>query len=178
MDHATLLNIHVVAGALGLVLGPPAMWLDTRSLRAGRGPAGGVSAAYPWTVLVVSLSAVVLVARYRADLWWLVPVAAVSYGLAVAGRLAAARRVRGWTHGYVHGLGGSYIALVSALLVVSLTVNGPLDGPAALLPWLAPTAVGVVVIEWWRRRLLPTRPAAEVDAWRERPRAARTGSGG
>lgn len=104
---------------------------------------------------MVSLSAIGLVAWYRQDLWWLVPVAAVSWALAVLGRDAAARRIRGWTHGYVHGMGGSYVALVSALLVVSLTVNGPLGGPAALLPWLLPTAVGLLAMEWWRRRLVP-----------------------
>lgn len=118
-------------------------------------------------MLAVGLSAIGLVAWYRADLWWLAPVAVASYALAVGGRIAAARRIRGWSHGYVHGLGGSYIALVSALLVVSLTVDGPLDGPAALLPWLAPTAVGLILMEWWRRRLLvPARPAARVAAWR------------
>ena len=166
MDHALLLNLHIVAGTLGLALGPVAMWRDTRSLRAGRGPAGGLSAAYPWSVLAVSLTAIALVAWYRDDLWWLVPVAAVSAALAFLGRAAAARRVRGWTHAYVHGLGGSYIALVTALLVVSLTVDGPLGGPAALVPWLAPTALGLLGIEWWRRRLLPATPPAHAGALR------------
>jgi hypothetical protein len=160
MGHTLLLNLHIGAGVLGLVLGPVAMWQDTRALRAGRGPAGGLSAAYPWSVVAVGLSAVLLVVWYRGDLWWLVPVAALSAALALLGRAAAARQFRGWTHGYVHGLGGSYIALVSALLVVSLTVDGPLHGPAALLPWLAPTAVGLLAIEWWRRRLVPAAPAA------------------
>jgi hypothetical protein len=160
--HAILLNLHIAAGTLGLLLGPLAMWQDARALRTRGGPAGGASAAYPWTVLVVSLSAIVLVVGYRDDLWWLVPVAVASYGLAVLGRYAAARRVRGWSHGYVHGLGGSYIALVSALLVVSLTVNGPLGGAAALIPWLLPTAVGLVAIEWWRRRLVAAVPAVPV----------------
>lgn len=158
--HTLLLNLHIGAGVLGLVLGPVAMWRDTRALRAGRGPAGGVAAVYPWSVVAVSLSAILLVGWFRADLWWLVPVAVLSSALALLGRSAATRRFRGWTHGYVHGLGGSYIALVSALLVVSLTVNGPLGGPAALLPWLAPTALGLLAIEWWRRRLVPAAPAA------------------
>jgi hypothetical protein len=149
-----LLNIHIAAGAFGLLLGPFAMWRDTRDLGAGQGPASGISAAYAWTVLAVSVSAIVLVVWYRNDLWWLAPVAAASYGLAVLGRSAAARRFRGWTHAYVHGQGGSYIALVTAFVVVALTVDGPLDGPAALIPWVLPTIVGTLLIEWWRRRLL------------------------
>ena len=154
MDHTLLLHLHTAVGTVGLLLGPVAMWQDTRSMRAGRGPAGGLSAAYPWSVLAVGLTAIALVAWYRDDLWWLVPVAVISAALPVLGRHAAARRPRGWSHWYVHGLGGSYIALVSALLVVDLTVNGPLRGAAALVPWLAPTAVGLVLIEWWRRRLV------------------------
>jgi hypothetical protein len=34
----------------------------------------------------------------------------------------------------VHGQGGSYLALVTALVVVALTVDGPLQGPAVLVP--------------------------------------------
>jgi hypothetical protein len=90
-------------------------------------------------------------------LWWLAPVAALSYALAVLGRYAATRQFHGWSHAYVHGQGGSYIALVTALVVVALTVDGPLAGPIVLLPWLLPTAVGKLLIEWWRRRLLRTR---------------------
>jgi hypothetical protein len=159
VDHTTLLNIHIGAGVLGLLLGPLAIWRDTRQLGAGHAPTSTVSAAYPWSVLAVGLSATVLVVRYRADLWWLVPVAAFSYALAVLGRYAATRRFRGWSHAYVHGQGGSYIALVTALVVVSLTVDGPLQGPVVLVPWLLPTIVGTLMIEWWRRRLVRTRIA-------------------
>jgi len=162
MSHTVLLSFHIAVGVLGLLLGPLAMWRDTRRLGAGHGPAGGISAAYPWAVLAVSLSAVALVIWYRAELWWLVPVAAFSYALAVLGRYAAARQFRGWSHAFVHGQGGSYIALVTALVVVALTVDGPLEGPAVLIPWVLPTIVGTLLIEWWRRRLvrrLATRPA-------------------
>ncbi len=164
MSHAMLLNLHIAAGTLGLLLGPLAMWQDTRRLGRRQRPAGGISAAYPWTVLAVSLSAIALVIQYRHDLWWLVPVAGFAYALAVLGRYATVRQFRGWTHAYVHGQGGSYIALVTALVVVALTVDGPLDGPAALVPWVLPTVVGTLLIERWRRRLVrvrttPSRPA-------------------
>jgi len=105
-------------------------------------------------VLAVSVSAIVLVAGYRGDLWWLVPVAMFSYALAVLGRYAATRRFPRWSHAYVHGQGGSYIALVTALVVVALTVDGPLHGPAALIPWVLPTITGTLLIEWWRRRIV------------------------
>jgi hypothetical protein len=56
-------------------------------------------------------------------------------------------------------MGGSYIALVTALVVVSFVVNGPVDGVAELIPWLAPTAIGTVLIRVWRHRLVALLPA-------------------
>lgn len=153
LAHAGLLSIHIAAGTLGLLLGPVAMWQVTRRLRAGLSPDAAASTAYHWTVLAVCLSAVVLVARYRPELWWLVPVAAFSYALVLLGRFAVTRRFRGWTHAYAHGQGGSYIALVTALVVVAFTVDGPVHGPAEAIPWALPVAIGTLLIEWWRRHL-------------------------
>jgi uncharacterized membrane protein len=104
-------------------------------------------------VLLVCVSAVGLVVENRPELWWLVPLSALTYGLAVLAQESATRRFRGWIHAYVHGQGGSYIALVTALIVVALTVDGPVAGAAQLVPWLAPTVLGTVLIEMWHRRL-------------------------
>jgi hypothetical protein len=71
----------------------------------------------------------------------------------VFARSSARRRYPGWLHGYVHGQGGSYIELWTALIVVALTIDGPVTGTAQLLPWLAPAAVGTILIEVWRRKL-------------------------
>lgn len=162
MLHTTLVLVHVVVGTIGLVLGPMAMRQDTRRLLAGEIGTGPVSRGYRGVVLLVSLSAVALVVENRPDLWWLVPVSVLTYALAVLARESARRRFSGWINGYVHGQGGSYIALVTALIVVELTVDGPVTGPAQLVPWLAPTVLGTVLIEVWRRyldaRLVRPRP--------------------
>ena len=42
-----------------------------------------------------------------------------------------------------HGLGGSYVALVTALLVVSA---GDISTAAEIFAWILPTAVGVPLI--------------------------------
>lgn len=157
--HIALLVVHIVTGTAGLLLGLVAMRQDSRRFGAGERTTGPVNTWYRWTVLVVCLSAVGLVLVRRTDLWWLVPLSALTYGLAVLASESARRRFRGWTHGYVHGIGGSYIALVTALVVVSLVVDGPVRGAAELIPWLAPTAIGTVLIEVWRRRLVAPRPA-------------------
>lgn len=153
MLHTILLVGHILVGTAGMVLGPVAMVQDNRRLIAGQRSLGRVNGVYRPTVLLVCLSAVGLVVENRPDLWWLVPVSALTYGLAVLARVAVTRQFRGWVHGYVHGIGGSYIALVTALIVVALTVDGPVTGVAQLVPWLAPTAIGTVLIELWRRRL-------------------------
>ena len=162
MVHAVWLGIHIAAGTLGLLLGPAAMWQGTRRLAAALSPNTVADAAYHWTVLTVCLSAAVLVIWFRPELWWLAPVAAGSYSLVLLGRFAVARRFRGWSHAYVHGQGGSYIALVTALAVVALTVDGPVLGAAQAIPWLLPVAAGTPLLEWWRRRIV--RATAEHGA--------------
>jgi hypothetical protein len=160
MAHAVWLGIHIAAGTLGLLVGPIAMWQDTRRLVGGLSLDTVADRAYHWTVLTVCLSATVLVIWFRPELWWLVPVAAGSYSLVLLGRFAAARRFRGWTHTYVHGQGGSYIALVTALAVVALTVDGPVHGAAQAIPWVLPAAIGTPLLEWWRRRIVVRAHAA------------------
>lgn len=134
--HDSLLALHVTVGSLGLILGPVAMWAERRPPYRSR-----AGAAYHWAVLAVSLSAVGLVALSFSAFWWLLPLVALSYGLALLGRLAPRRHGRRWVRMYVHGQGGSYIALVSALLVVSV------DSPASVAAWVLPTLVGSCLIE-------------------------------
>ncbi len=153
MVHTALLVIHIVAGTTGLMLGPFAMYQGARRLTAGQLSTGPASGAYRGVVLLVCLSAVALIVDGHPELWWLVPLSALTYGLAVLARVSAEQRFRGWLHGYVHGQGGSYIALVTAFIVVALTVDGPVTGVAQLVPWLAPTVLGTLLIELWRRHL-------------------------
>lgn len=135
--HDTLLSLHVAAGAAGLALGPIAVWAERRPPHVSR-----AGSAYHWAVLTVSLTAVGLAALDWSALWWLSVLAALAYALALLGRFAPRWRRRGWVRAYAHGQGGSYIALVSALLVVSL------DGPASAAGWITPTLVGLPLIEW------------------------------
>jgi hypothetical protein len=151
--YAVMLSVHVAAGLVGLLLGPIVLWRERRP----DGPPGGLRRslriAYLAAVGAVSVSAVVLVAGWRTDLWWLAPVAVLCAALAGVGTLAATRAVPYRAAVLAHGLGGSYIALVTAFVVVALTVDGPVRGPAALLPWLLPTLLGTGLAEHWRLRI-------------------------
>jgi hypothetical protein len=168
-----LLGAHIVSGALGIALGPVVMWRETQLLRTGKPAHSSAGRIYQATVMLICLSATALVINSRPDLWWLIPVAAVSYALALLGRVAGTRRFHGWTHAYVHGIGGSYIALATALVVVAVTVDGPVKGgPISVVPWVTPAALGTVLIESWRRRL--TRDPADVSTAARAGKAAGT----
>lgn len=152
--HDVMLTLHVVAGTAGLGLGAWVIWASRdRPVTDGR------AGAYHSTVAVVAVTSIVLVVLSWSALWWLAPVAVLSYGLAAAGHLALRRRFHGWRAVYAHGFGGSYIALVTALLVVALTVDGPLGGAWAAVVWALPTVIGTVLIRAWRRRIAGEPPA-------------------
>ncbi len=146
-----LLVVHIAAGLAGLALGPLALVAADR-----RGHRSGASSAYHWAMLAVCLSAAGLALVRWDELWWFVPLAALSYALALRGHRAARRRRPGWRHDQITGVGGSYIALVTALLVVSA------DG--AIVTWLLPTLIGVPIIHVARARVARgaglSRPAA------------------
>ena len=133
-----VLHLHVVLGAAGLLLGP--VWLAGRV--RGR-PARGAAVGYLAVVAGVVLSAVVL-AVTGPGLGWLVPVAAATEVLAVTGALARRRGWAGWRSWQPHLLGGSYIALVTGVLIAE--TGSPVF-------WPLPALVGQLPIAVAKRRL-------------------------
>jgi hypothetical protein len=108
--HTAVLIIHVAAGTAALALGP----LFVLAARRG-GRRHGAGVAYQGAVGVLCASAIVLVAFDLEGLWWLAPIA-VATQVAALGGAALARRRPAWRH---HLWASSYIALLTALLVVS-----------------------------------------------------------
>ena len=135
--RTAFLFLHVASGVAALALGPLALL----AARQRRPNLAGWQAAYHWSVLVVCASAAVVSVLDWARLWWLVPIGALSYGLALVGYLGSRRGWPLWVR--AHGWGGSYIALVTALLVVSARgISGLLEAVA----WILPAAIGVPLI--------------------------------
>jgi hypothetical protein len=152
--HTVALTIHVACGSTGLVLGPVAMVSGKR-----RGTHTRFGEAYHWVFLVLFLSAVALAVLNWDQVWWLAFVGAFSYAFALLGYMAAKRRWNGWLRAHVAGQGGSYIAMVTALLVVNIGVTSP-------LPWVVPTLIGTPIIRWVSNQVaLGKRP----KGWRTRP---------
>jgi uncharacterized membrane protein YeaQ/YmgE (transglycosylase-associated protein family) len=130
------LAVHIAAGTTGLLLGPIAMRAPKR-----RGPHTRLGESYHWVMLAVCLSAAGLAILDWQRIWWFLPIAAFSYANALRGYLAAKRRRPGWLRAHIGGMGGSYIALITALLVVNL-------GRDLAIVWLLPTVVGSPIIVW------------------------------
>jgi hypothetical protein len=135
--RSVFLVLHVASGTVAMGLGPLALLAARR-----RSPSfAQLRDGYHWTVLVVCVTATVVSVLAWARLWWLVPVAAVSYGLVLVGYLGSRHDWPLWMR--AHGWGGSYIALVTALLVVSARgVSGALEAVA----WILPAAIGTPLI--------------------------------
>lgn len=137
MLHTVVLAMHVAVGVAGVLLGPLVV------ARTGRGRVDRWTTAYTLAVGAVCLSALGLAALDLRALWWLVPVAFGTYGFVAlgtravrAGRAGAPR----WQPAAVRGYGGAYVALWTAILVVS--------AGGGVWTWVLPAAVGTPVVEW------------------------------
>lgn len=130
--HGVLLAAHIAAGTAGLVLGPLAM-----KAPKCRGRHTRVGTGYQVTLAVLTASALGLVALAPARLWWLGVIAVSTEGAALAGWRAARRRFAGWPSWHVGLMCGSYVSLVTALLVVNWD---------SALAWILPTVIGTPLI--------------------------------
>jgi uncharacterized membrane protein len=131
-----VLALHIATGATGLILGPLAMRATKR-----RGLHTNLGEAYHWVILAVCVSATTLAILDWDRIWWFLPIALFSYAHAFVGFVAAKRRPGRWLRVHIGGMGGSYIALTTALLVVNLGEKLP-------LVWFLPTIVGSPIIAW------------------------------
>jgi hypothetical protein len=140
------MTVHIVAGAAGLILGPFAI---AAALHAGRRTVAAL--AYQGAVAVITTTAVgFAVLDWRS--WWPFVILAVGTEAAVVGGWWSRRqRSPGWHARHVRLICGSYISLVTALLVVSW---------GSLLAWVLPTLVGIVLVERAAKRSTSLVPAA------------------
>lgn len=138
-----VLVFHIAVGTVGLVLGPIAMTaLKGSRLHAWAGE------LYHWVMLAVCVSAAGLAWLDWERNWWFLPVAMGSYAFAFVGYVAAKRRWPGWLAAHVSGQGGSYIAMLTAILVVNWQLLTGTSGRSSPWAWILPTLVGSPIIAW------------------------------
>jgi hypothetical protein len=106
-----LLTAHITAGTVGLLLGP--LYVAVRRGRPTCGP------AYQIAVAAVAVTGAALAVTAWDRLWWLLPVAVATEVSAVVGVRIWRRRRPGWTTWVPHVLGGSYVALVTGVMVAA-----------------------------------------------------------
>ena len=154
MLHSTLLTLHILLGFAALALGPAAMLA-----RKGPGLHPRLGELYHAAVLGVCASAASLALLDWHRLWGFLAVALGSYAFALAGYAAAKLRFRRWLQVHVVGQSGSYIAMVTALLVVNWQGLFGEAGRSSFWPWAIPTLIGTPLIAWLTREVrLGRRP--------------------
>jgi hypothetical protein len=147
VTHAVLF-VHIALGAAGLILGPVAM-----AARKRPGLHTKAGEAYHWVMLGVCVSAAALAFLDWQRLWWFLLVAIGSYAFAFLGYVAAKRRWHGWLRAHLTGQGGSYIAMVTALLVVNWENLTGTRGVLSPWAWTLPTIIGSPIIAWVTREV-------------------------
>jgi hypothetical protein len=76
--------------------------------------------------------------------------------------VAAKLRFGGWLRLHVIGQGGSYVAMLTALLVVNWQMMFGEPGRSSFWAWTIPTLIGSPLIAWAARRI--SRFSAEYSA--------------
>jgi|AntDryMetagUQ889_1029465.scaffolds.fasta_scaffold17112_2 hypothetical protein len=132
-----LLIVHIAAGNAGLILGPVALALPHRVPWRPR-----VIVAYRAGVMLVCFAAFGLVAL-KPEVWGLGLIALGTLAAVSGGAVVGRRRRPGWQSRYASLMGGSYISLVTAFLVVNV------GGPVA---WVLPSVVGSPLVARAARR--------------------------
>jgi peptidoglycan/LPS O-acetylase OafA/YrhL len=130
--HTLVLGSHIATGSAGLLLGPLAMAAPKH-----RGWHTRVGLAYQVAIAALTVSALGLVAFAPGRLWWLALIACGTEVAALAGWREPRRRRPGWRPRHVGLVAGSYVSLVTALLVVNW--SSPLS-------WILPTLIGTPLI--------------------------------
>lgn len=138
--HALILAFHITCGIVAFVLGLIAMCATKQ-----RGLHTIVGNIYHWVFLCLAVSACGLAAFDWPRLWWYMPIAVGSYALALMGYLAAKLRWNDWLQYHLSGQLGSYIAMITAVLVVNFG--------GIWWAWALPTVVGSPLIAWLKREV-------------------------
>lgn len=135
------LILHIASGALCLLVGLMGIFAKKR-----RGNHTILGEIYHGSYVAVFLSAIVTSLMHWPEDAFLFFVALFSYGLALFGYLARKRQPPNWLAKHIGGMLGSYIGILTAILVVN-TPNIPIINEwSPVIFWLLPTVIGTPII--------------------------------
>ncbi|GAA0440757.1 DUF2306 domain-containing protein [Lentibacillus halophilus] len=145
--HTILLIIHIIAGSFCLLTGAVNF-----SVKKEKGYHTRIGEWYHSGYFVVFITSVGMAIINWSESAYLFYIAIFSYGLALFGYLARKMRWRGWLPMHIGGMAGSYIGIVTAVLVVNGADIPLINHIPSLLLWFIPTIIGTPIISMVNKR--------------------------
>ncbi|WP_261129850.1 DUF2306 domain-containing protein [Bacillus sp. Marseille-Q3570] len=137
----TFLILHIISGIICLILG-----LISGLARKRKGLHTLTGEVYHWSYVGVFITAIVLSIMHWEASAYLFYIAIFSYSFAFIGYISRKRRWRNWLMIHIGGMLGSYIGIVTAVLVVNVSRIPLLNGLPTLTFWFLPTIIGTPII--------------------------------
>lgn len=137
----SIVGLHVLAGLLCVIAGAIAM-LSPK----GRGRHSDFGVIYFWGLAAVFVSASAMSAMRWTEDTVLFGLGALAFALGLFGRTALRRRWRAWPRLHIAGMGGSYIALLTAFYVDNGQNLPVWRSLPPLAYWLGPAALGLPIV--------------------------------
>ena len=147
-----ILLIHIIAGSMCLLLGLLAGF--ARKLKGLHTIAGEF---YHGFYVVVFLTSVTMAILHWKDSSYLLYIGLFSYSLAITGYIAAKRKRRGWLRLHIGTILGSYIAIITAVLVVNASHMPVVQDWPVLVVWFFPTIIGTPIITLIGRKYISAK---------------------
>ncbi|MFD2759640.1 DUF2306 domain-containing protein [Lentibacillus juripiscarius] len=107
---------------------------------------------YHGSYVIVFVSSIAMAVLHWEESAYLFYIALFSYGLAFIGYLAAKKRWINWLSFHLSGMAGSYIGIITAVLVVNVSKIPVLNALPELWYWFLPTIIGTPLIMMSGRR--------------------------
>jgi hypothetical protein len=136
-----ILVIHILTGVICLIVG-----LLAAVVKKKKGVHTFLGEVYHFSYMIVFISAITLALMNWSESAYLFFIGLFSYALAFSGYIASKRRKKNWLAVHIGGILGSYIAIITATLVVNASKIPLLNEMPILLVWFLPTIIGTPFI--------------------------------
>ncbi|WP_282935559.1 DUF2306 domain-containing protein [Paenibacillus sp. RC67] len=149
-----ILILHIAAGTICLFTGA-----ISASVKKRKGLHTASGEIYHACYVVILLSSICMAIMHWSESAYLFYIAIFSYALALYGYTAKKSQRAGWLSRHIGGMLGSYIGIITAVLVVNGHHIPGLNQLPVLVIWLLPTIIGTPIIIMVGRKYKRTRKA-------------------
>ncbi|MGE7975629.1 DUF2306 domain-containing protein [Bacillus cereus] len=142
-----ILFIHILVGVICLIAGLAAM-LTPKKMRLHK----KLGEIYHFSFIIVLITTIGMAIIHWESSSHLLYIGFISYSLALIGYLAGKFKCKNWIAIHIGSVLGSYIAILTAVLVVNVNRLPVLNNYNPLIFWLLPTIIGSPIIYIIRRK--------------------------